>query len=396
MTLVQIGAGNIGRSFVGQLFARAGYEVVFIDVVDEVVAALNERRCYTVEIRDEHPESIQVRNVRAIHGRDMEAAAGALAAADIAATAVGPGALRFIYPTIARALVLRNERGAAPLDIIICENLRGAARAFAEGLKPLLPEGFPLADSVGLVETSIGKMVPIMTEEQRRTDPLLVYAEAYNTLICDACAFRNPIPEVPGLLPKANMRAYVDRKLFVHNLGHALTAYLGHVRAPGAVFVWQAVEDERVGPSVRAGMWESGRALIAEYPAEFSETDMGEHIDDLLRRFRNRALGDTVFRVGRDVQRKLSREDRVIGSLLLDASHGVPAPETTRCAAAALCFRATDEHGQMFPADEEFAGILRERGPEHVLETVCGLRPARSPDRVVMRDVLVEYARLTS
>lgn len=396
MTLVQIGAGNIGRSFVGQLFARAGYEVVFIDVVDDVVAALNERRCYTVEIRDEHPESILVRNVRAIHGRDIEAAAGALAAADIAATAVGPGALRFIYPTIARALVLRNEHGAAPLDIIICENLRGAARAFTEGLTPLLPEGFPLSDAVGLVETSIGKMVPIMTEEQRRSDPLLVYAEAYNTLICDALAFRNPIPEVPGLLPKANMRAYVDRKLFVHNLGHALAAYLGHVRAPEAEFVWQAVEDQRVGPSVRAGMWESGRALIAEYPAEFTEAAMGEHIDDLLRRFRNRALGDTVFRVGRDVQRKLSREDRVVGSLLLDARHGVPAPETTRCAAAGLCFRATDEYGRMFPADEELAEIVRGRGPEYVLETICGLSPALSPDREVTRDVLAEYARLTS
>ena len=40
MKFVQIGAGNIGRSFIGQLFSRAGYEVVFIDVDDAVVEAL--------------------------------------------------------------------------------------------------------------------------------------------------------------------------------------------------------------------------------------------------------------------------------------------------------------------------------------------------------------------
>jgi len=28
---VQFGAGNIGRSFIGQLFSRAGYEVIFIE-----------------------------------------------------------------------------------------------------------------------------------------------------------------------------------------------------------------------------------------------------------------------------------------------------------------------------------------------------------------------------
>jgi len=29
--MVQFGAGNIGRSFIGQLFSRSGYEVVFVD-----------------------------------------------------------------------------------------------------------------------------------------------------------------------------------------------------------------------------------------------------------------------------------------------------------------------------------------------------------------------------
>ncbi|MBA7563374.1 Mannitol-1-phosphate 5-dehydrogenase [subsurface metagenome] len=30
--MIQFGAGNIGRSFIGQLFSRSGYEVVFVDI----------------------------------------------------------------------------------------------------------------------------------------------------------------------------------------------------------------------------------------------------------------------------------------------------------------------------------------------------------------------------
>ncbi len=388
MKLVQIGAGNIGRSFIGQLFSRGGYEVVFVDVDPAIVAALNERRSYRVEIKDREPETIWVRNVRGVDGRDREACAEELAGADIAATAVGPGALPHVYPTLALGLQRRRDRGAGPLDIIIAENLRDAAEHFRRGLAEHLPPGFPLDEAAGLVETSIGKMVPIMSDADRAADPLLVFAEAYNTLILDAKAFRNPIPDVPGLEPQANMKAYVDRKLFVHNLGHALAAYFAHLEIPEAIYTYEAVEHEAVGPATRAGMWESGRALISAYPSEFDEENMGDHIEDLLRRFANRALGDTIYRVGRDVSRKLSPEDRVIGPLRLDAAEGVPAPYTALCAAAAMLFRATDEHGRLYPRDRDFAEQVYSQGPEHVLRSVCGLDEHDALDGGIFRAVL--------
>ena len=40
------------------------------------------------------------------------------------------------------------------------------------------------------------------------------------------------MPDVPGLDPKHNMKAYVDRKSFIHNFGHALCAYLGYLEDP--------------------------------------------------------------------------------------------------------------------------------------------------------------------
>ena len=41
MKAVMYGGGNIGRGFIGALLSNSGYEVAFVDVVDDVINALN-------------------------------------------------------------------------------------------------------------------------------------------------------------------------------------------------------------------------------------------------------------------------------------------------------------------------------------------------------------------
>jgi len=396
-TLLQFGAGNIGRSFVAQLFSAAGYEIVFVDVVDDLVAELNSRGHYRVIIKDEPGTVLEVKRVRAIHGKKLAAVAEALAEADVAATAVGPNALPFLYLGIARGLQLRYERhGLRPIDLILAENLRNAARIVHEGLQQQLPPGFPLDEMAGLVETSIGKMVPIMTDGQKAEDPLWVFAEAYNTLILDELAFRNLIPAVPGLSPKRNMAAYVDRKLFIHNLGHAAVAYLGYLNDPSLAYIWQAVAVPTVREAAESAMWESARSLIAAYPEEFDEENQRAHIDDLLRRFGNRALGDTVYRVGRDLPRKLSREDRIIGAMLFDSEQGVSSAATARVAAAAMEFRGRDELGRFSPPDIKFIEEFYPRGMSAIFSEVCGLDTGVPAEREIAKAIHAAHDELMS
>ena len=88
--LVQFGAGNIGRGFIAPTFAAAGWEIIFIDVAPAVIAELNARRAYQVIAVDGVGEAaVTVAPVRAIDGRDLAAVAAAVAACDLAATAVG-------------------------------------------------------------------------------------------------------------------------------------------------------------------------------------------------------------------------------------------------------------------------------------------------------------------
>ncbi|MFW6181447.1 MAG: mannitol-1-phosphate 5-dehydrogenase [Spirochaetota bacterium] len=372
MKLVQFGAGNIGRSFIGQLFGRAGWEVVFVDVDSRIVDGLNARGRYTVEVRDRRPETLVVEHVRGVHGEDLDRVAEEIAGADLAATAVGKNALPHIMKPLTLGLERRMAQAPRPLDIIIAENVHDAAGLFRSSLEELLPASFPL-DQVGLVETSIGKMVPIMPREDREKDPLLVYAEAYNTLIVDRTGFRGPVPRVPGLEPKDNIRPWVDRKLFIHNMGHAVMAYTGHLFGGGYRYIWEAAEDPAIRTVTRRAMEESGRALVSRYPGELTPGSMDEHIRDLLDRFANRALGDTIYRVGRDLYRKLGPEDRLVGAMTLCAREGIRPAHIALGTACALFFREPGEDGLLYEGDRAFHREELSRGVDHVLEKVCGL-----------------------
>ena len=47
---VMYGAGNIGRGFIGKVFSDSGYEVVFLDIMQDVIDEMNRRGEYTVRI----------------------------------------------------------------------------------------------------------------------------------------------------------------------------------------------------------------------------------------------------------------------------------------------------------------------------------------------------------
>jgi mannitol-1-phosphate 5-dehydrogenase len=129
---VHFGAGNIGRGFVGLLLHDAGYEVVFADVAEELIAQLAAADSYRVhEVGEEATERL-VRNFRALNSNTQEAELIAeIATADIVTTAVGPHVLKFLAPVIAKGIVAR-EPGLAPLQVMACENAINATDILAK------------------------------------------------------------------------------------------------------------------------------------------------------------------------------------------------------------------------------------------------------------------------
>ena len=388
--MIQFGAGNIGRSFNGQLFSRSGYEVVFVDINKELIKELNKKRVYKLVIkRNKLPdEIILIENIRAIDSFDKEAVIREIVDADIIATAVGKHALPQIVPVIAQGLQLRyKKRGKNPLDIIIAENLRNAADYLRKQLKIYLPQEYPFDELVGLIESSIGKMVPLMKEEDKKRDLVWIYAEPYNTLIVDKKGFKNPLPQVRDLWAVENIKAYVDRKLFIHNLGHSASAYFGYQYDSEMTFIYEALEVPGIYKTVRECMKQSAVALNRAYPKDLTLQDLQNHIDDLLFRFQNKSLGDTIFRVGRDLYRKLDKDERLVGPMLLAQKQGTPYNKIKRAFYAALEFKAKDEKGEMYPPDKIFFEREYPRGLESILKSVCHLSSRQEKEAKVMKEI---------
>ena len=322
MRAVMYGAGNIGRGFIGALFAEAGFAVTFVDVSQELVDKLNAAGEYTVRvISNEGFEDTLITGVNALHSSECDRITEAIANADIMATAVGAGALRHIAPNIAFGLRKRRSITDTPLDILICENLSEANTVLRKLLKEQTPpeEHSALDEHIGLVETSIGRMVPVQTPEMQHGDPLRVCVERYGFLPVDKDAFKCEIPKIGNLVPYSPFGFYKSRKLYLHNMSHAITAYLGLYA--GYNFIYEAIDDPYIRLIVKEAMGESMEALCEEYSAPMR--DLRLHSDDLIIRFTNRALGDTCARVGNDTVRKLQNSDRLAGAAQLCERHDI-------------------------------------------------------------------------
>ena len=361
---VMYGAGNIGRGFIGQLFSKSGYSVGFVDINKEVIARLNADKSYPVDIvsNDGLVEDI-VENAYGIDGTDIELVSEEIASADVMATAIGVNVLKFIAKPIALGLKKRFERNAKPFNIIICENLIGAD-AFLKGLiKDQIPEYADRIDKeIGFVEASIGRMVPVVPEEKKQGNPLRVYVEPYNILPVDKDAFKGKIPEVKNLYPYAPFNLFIQRKLFMHNMSHATCAYLGALRSYN--YIYEAVADFDIKYVAAKALVQSATAVAKENGAEMDF--LISHAENLLFRFKNVELGDTVERVGRDTIRKLGSNDRLIGAINLCEKHNLPCEYLCLGVASGLHFKPENDASSV-----EVATFAKENGVRAALEKYC-------------------------
>ena len=354
-----ITSGNFGRLVVAEIFpdtvrsvrGNGGYLTVNIAYRDRIEAV----RIGPVEILD---PSVDV---------DRQILIGAIENSHEISTAVpgtrfyassGPESLCQI---LAAGLHAKAEHDGPCAVLYAAENHNHAA----EILQELVMEEIPVADReivssrVRFLNTVIGKMSGVLAGkieiDKLGLTPMTpgsdraFLVEAFNRILISRISFPkdNCKPRSESVVFECGITSFVEKddllpfeeaKLFGHNATHALAAYMG------ALLGIRRIADIPSVPGLleflrRAFIEESGQALIHRYgriDPLFTPQGYAEYADDLLARMVNPWLADTVERVGRDVERKLGWEDRLVGTLRLGIMEGVTPCRYALGTAAAL------------------------------------------------------------
>ena len=305
---VHFGAGNIGRGFIGEILAENHFAIDFVDVNDTIIAALQERKSYDIEIAEEGQRHITINNVNGINnGKNPRVVIEAIRTADLITTAIGPNILPLIAELIADGIEARRaDNNKQAIDVLACENMIGGSQFLYEEVKKYLSqEALDYAEQyVGFPNAAVDRIVPA----QSHADPLFVVVEPFNEWVVETSRMKNPDLKLKGVHYEEDLEPFIERKLFSVNSGHATSAYTGAFY--GAKTILEALQNTKVKANVEAVLAEIRSLLIDKWG--FSEEALTDYHKVILSRFENPFIVDDVTRVARTPIRKLGFDERFI------------------------------------------------------------------------------------
>lgn len=376
---IQFGAGNIGRGFIGGLLSNAGYHVVFADVNEAILNAINNDKEYRILVKDVECFEQKITNISAVSSLSDEII-DEIQEAEIITTAVGPLVLKRIAPTIAKGIQARKNNGNKNyLNIIACENAVGATAILKEEVVKALNEDEIkyMEEYIGFPNCSVDRIVPPCTNE----NPLDVTVENFYEWNVEVSKIKGEIPQIDGMNLVDDLIAYVERKLFTLNTGHAITAYLGYIN--GYKTVDESIKDGEIAAIVKAAMQESGQGLVRKHGLDLDAHY--KYIDKILNRFKNPYLNDDVKRVGREPLRKLSAKDRLINPLVTAQSYGISVNNLITGVGAALHYDNPDDAQSV-----ELQETIKDLGVKEAVKKISQIE-----DKELLDNIEGAYKKLT-
>ena len=371
MQALHFGAGNIGRGFIGKLLSDAGVHVTFADVNEQVINEIAKRHQYPVNVVGEQSTTEIVHNVDAINSSSNEVS-DYIAKVDLVTTAVGPQILARIAENMAKGLIARHQQAnTAPLNIIACENMVRGTSQFKQEIFKYIPHEIHqwINTHIGFVDSAVDRIVPPATS--KTGDILEVTVETFSEWIVDKNQFVGDIPQIKGMEPVDNLMAFVERKLFTLNTGHAITAYLGFYN--NIATIRDAILVDSIRAVVQGAMQESGQVLIKRY--NFDPAKHQAYIEKILTRFENPYLHDDTARVGRQPIRKLGSGDRLVKPLLGTFEYELKNSNLLIGIAAALNYRNDD--------DDQASDLTQQISNKGVVQTFCDISGIESNNPIV-------------
>ncbi|MEX5718612.1 mannitol dehydrogenase family protein [Geodermatophilus maliterrae] len=227
-----------------------------------------------------------------------------------------PGAaLRTSFGLVTEALVRRRDRGLPPFTVVSCDNIqhngdvaRGSFAAFATLRDPSLGEW--VQREVAFPNSMVDRITPATTDEDRADvaarfgveDGWPVVCEPFTQWVLeDRFPLGRPPLEEAGVQVVADVDPYERMKLRLLNAGHQALAYLGTLA--GYRLVHDAAQDPLFQRLLLGYMEEEATPTLLPVPG----IDLDAYRRQLLERFANPAIRDTLARLAFDGSERLTK-----------------------------------------------------------------------------------------
>jgi len=321
-----IGAGGIGLALLGPKLHLAGKALLFIDSDLKVVQNLEAKGMYQIRrvgSAGHHPPAA-ISRLAAMHldANTEDDIASLAVRVDVAFTAVGTQHVEELASLVIKMAKYRYAFYiSAPLNLVLCENFPvgdDPVSPLRKKIKHLLELESPdfaayFDQTVGLAAAMDEAIVP--APDPTFSAPIAVEAEPAPVFV-DTRAWKRlaatEYPSWPGIRFEVPFEGLHRRKLWVHNLAHAVIAFLGHFA--GYIEMSEAVQDQEIFELAKQSAQTVAQSLYNDWIYQ-DHYEPEQYVNWLLERYYNPELADPISRVCRDPERKLGQFDRFIGAV---------------------------------------------------------------------------------
>lgn len=356
--ILVVGAGRLGKGYIGEEFEKAGWQVTFLDKDPQVIENL-ENGSYQVRIAT--PDKIYddtLENYQQILTSDVHEELPAFLSADIVMVPVYPEDLKEVFTYLTTDFKAMQEQFPdKKLDIVLLTNKIYLVNQMYAFLKEELDEAL-----YQWIEAHIFIRDAII---RRSTDAKSNSALDINSMAAASLLIETPLhvslEDVDWMEPKENVPTLKEIKIYTLNGPHATTAFFGNYK--GYLTIPDAETDDEIEALVKTVIDEIYAACMKEFNLSYEDIADISQIPTL-----KDEVPDTIRRVAYDPIRKLSNNDRLCGPIQLCEKHGLEHQGLDQAVAYGLKYDDKED-----PKSVEMQVLIQQVGIFQAVKNITGL-----------------------
>ncbi|BDR59674.1 mannitol dehydrogenase [Xylocopilactobacillus apicola] len=349
--VIIVGAGRLGKGFMGETFYNAGWNITFLDQDPQVIDELNRNHSYNVTVHTtDRVFTNEVKNYQALLINEHAKVLDYFLQADLLMLPLYPQDFLSAARDLAFYFDQQFEVDPSAKKTLICltnknhiiPKITAAFRASLkdEQVKKWFDQNVVIRDSI----------------VRRSTDATSNYSTDLVTTAVASLIIQGPVfsdfSDVKWLDVRDNVEMLKDIKVFTINGPHATTAYYGYLL--GYDDIAKAETDPKVAQLIKEVHDETIEAVLYEYPVTRDQIRELEYLPAA-----KDEMSDSIYRVGFDPIRKVGKNDRLMGVISLCEKYKLKYDGHVKAVACAFAYdEPKDVKAQQIQQDLKNLGVV--------------------------------------